>query len=372
MKSSSSAFRLPPIFQVLLGCWASFFSGEVLAQKDPNLSQLYFPPTGSSVWEEMQPAELGWDQTALAEFLAWLPTQDTRAFLILKDGKLVVEEYWGPRLTGMGQMDEGSFWYWGSAGKTLTAALVGIAQGEKLLSIKDRTQDYLGAGWTSMSPKQERDIRIVHHLSMTTGLNDRLANPDDPSAAALSYYAKPGTRWSYHNASYTILEKVLAKATGKDYQAYFAEKIGSILGMKGFWQKSGFNFVYYSDARSFARFGLLMLAGGNWNGTQVGPADFFAQMGKSSQALNPSYGYLTWLNGKSSYLLPGSQKAVEGTFIPSGPSDMYQAMGENGQFLVVIPSQNLVIVRMGGAPGDLPVPYLLARQLWDRLDKVIR
>lgn len=69
----------------------------------------------------------------LAELLAWLPTQDTRAFIILKDGKLFVEEYWGENLTGLGQMNRDSFWYWASAGKTLTATLVGIAEEQKLL-----------------------------------------------------------------------------------------------------------------------------------------------------------------------------------------------------------------------------------------------
>jgi hypothetical protein len=82
---------------------------------------LYFPPNEPATWEEKPLAELGWNQSALAEMLAWLPTQDTRAFLILKDGKIAVEEYWGSKLTGVGEMDQNSFWYWASAGKTLTA-----------------------------------------------------------------------------------------------------------------------------------------------------------------------------------------------------------------------------------------------------------
>ncbi|WP_243739640.1 serine hydrolase domain-containing protein [Algoriphagus boseongensis] len=355
---------------LLLG-WAFFSFSCAEAQKPkPAPSNLYFPPIGSTEWEETPLSELGWNQTELAEFLAWLPTQDTRALIILKDGKIVVEEYWGSKLTGLGEMDQNSLWYWASAGKTLTAALVGIAQQEKLLSIKDKTQKYLGEGWTSMSNSQESDIKLVHHLTFTTGINDKVPNLDKSDPASFTYLAKPGTRWSYHNGTYTVLDRVLEKASGMNFQAFFEEKLGSKIGMKGFWQQTGDNNVFYSDARSFARFGLLLLAQGNWNGNQIWSGSYFNEMKESSQKLNLSYGYLTWLNGKSSYMLPGAQTVLPGSVIPSGPSDMYQALGKNGQFLMVIPSKNLVIVRMGGAPGDLPVPYLLARQMWDRLSKI--
>ncbi|GMQ29609.1 serine hydrolase domain-containing protein [Algoriphagus confluentis] len=359
--------------QALLFGWALFYSFGVDAQKNRTQSAkvLYFPPKESSLWENQAPEELGWDRTALNEFLDWLPTQETRAFIILKDGKIVVEEYWGSKLTGTGGMDQNSYWYWASAGKTLTAALVGIAQQEKLLKIGDRTQKYLGQGWTSMNSSQERAIRIEHHLSLTTGINDQVANLNNTSPASFTYLAKPGTRWSYHNGTYTLLETVVENASGKTFQAYFEEKLGKRIGMKGFWQQTGDNNVFYSDARSFARFGLLLLANGNWNGEQIWSGSYFDQLSQSSQNLNLSYGYLTWLNGKASHLLPGSQTVFSGALIPSAPADMYQAMGKNGQFLMIVPSQNLVIVRMGGAPGDLPLPFFLIRQMWDKLSLII-
>jgi hypothetical protein len=58
--------------------------------------------------------------------------------------------------------------------------------------------------------------------------------------------------------------------------------------------------------------------------------------------------------------------------IPQAPADMYQAMGKNGQFLMIVPSERLVIVRMGGSSDNLPVPFLLIREIWDRLSPVIR
>ncbi len=186
----------------------------------------------------------------------------------------MVEEYWGNKLTGLGTMDQDSFWYWASAGKTLTAALVGIAQEEKLLSIYDRTDKYLGKGWTFLTSVQETDIKLIHQLTMTTGLDDRVENLDDTSRESLKYLAKPGSRWSYHNAAYTLLENVVINASGKTYQTYYEERIGKKIGMKGFWQLTGLNNVFYSDARSFARFGLLLLANGNWDGAKVWSSNY--------------------------------------------------------------------------------------------------
>jgi len=363
----------PFLKKTLIGCWAFFIFSCAEAQKPatPIPSNLYFPPIESSDWEATAPRSLGWNEAELAKLLEWLPTQNTRAFIILKDGKIVVEEYWGNRLTGLGTMDQNSFWYWASAGKTLTAALIGIAQEEKLLSINDRTDKYLGPGWTSLTSGQERDIKLIHQLTMTTGLDDRVENLDDTSPESLKYLAKPGSRWSYHNAAYTLLENVVMKASGKTYQAYFEEKIGKKIGMKGLWQQTGLNNVYYSDARSFARFGLLLLANGNWRGSKVWSGDYFTSLSNSSQKLNLSYGYLTWLNGKSSYMVPGPQTVFPGMLIPQAPADMYQAMGKNGQFLMVIPSQNMVIIRMGGSGDNSLVPFLMIRDIWDRLNPVL-
>lgn len=359
------------IGKIATACWLLFFTFCADAQQLKPSRNYYFPPNESQLWENINYQSLGWNGTALAELLSWLPTQDTRAFMILKDGKIVIEEYWGGKLTGVGKMDQNSYWYWASAGKTLTATLVGIAENQKLLKTNDRTQKYLGEGWSSLPNNQERDIRLIHQLTMTTGLDDRVPNMDETVPSSLKYLAEPGKRWAYHNAPYTLLEQVVQTASGKSYQNYFEENLGSKIGMKGFWQKTGFNNVFYSDARSFSKFGLLLLAEGNWDGNQIWSGDYFDELSISSQNLNRSYGYLTWLNGQSSYMIPQSQTIFPGMLVPNAPADMYQAMGKNGQFLMVVPSEGLVIVRMGGAPGDLPVPFLLMRDIWDRLKPVI-
>nr|WP_287937524.1 serine hydrolase domain-containing protein [Algoriphagus sp.] len=358
----------------LWGSWAFLIFQGAIAQKSSTSSVqgLYFPPVGSSEWEKTPLQELGWNQAALAELLAWLPTQDTRGFIVLKGGRIVLEEYWGSKLTGLGDMDQQSLWYWDAASFTLTAALTGIAQQEGFLSLKDRTQKYLGIGWSAMPDAQEKNIQLIHHLTFTTGINDKVSNLGDTSPSNLTFLAKPGSRWSYHPASHFLVERVLENATGKSYESYWKEKIGDKIGMKGLWQKSGQPTMLYSDTRSFARFGLLMLAEGNWAGNSIWSGKYFKSITQTSQKLNKSYGFFTWLNGQESYLLPGMQQPMNGSVIPSGPEDMFFAVGKNGQFLMVIPSKQLVIVRMGGAPGDLPVPYLLMRQFWDRMSEVLQ
>ena len=106
--------------------------------------------------------------------------------------------------------------------------------------------------------------------------------------------------------------------------------------------------------RSMARFGLLLLNKGKWNETTIlADNDYFNHQTQSSQALNPSYGYLTWLNGKSSYRLPQTQLSFDGPLIPNAPMDTYAALGKNDQKIYVVPSQNLVVIRMGESAGNV-------------------
>jgi CubicO group peptidase (beta-lactamase class C family) len=98
-----------------------------------------------------------------------------------------------------------------------------------------------------------------------------------------------------------------------------------------------------------ARFGLLSLNKGKWNGTTVVNETFYNEATTTSQTINLAYGYLWWLNGKTSYHLPQSQLQIPGTLIQNGPSDMYCALGKNDQKIYVIPSKKMVVIRMGDA-----------------------
>jgi hypothetical protein len=89
--------------------------------------------------------------------------------------------------------------------------------------------------------------------------------------------------------------------------------------------------------------------------------------------MNPAYGYLTWLNGKSSYLLPApGQIKINEAISPHAPADMFAAMGKNGQLINVVPSQKLVVIRVGDAPDTSLVPYTFQNDLWIKLNEIIK
>lgn len=344
-----------------------FFSCKKDAETKGEANEIYFPPTSTSAWETTTPSSLGWNESALQDLYSFLQQKNTKAFLVLKNGRIASERYFGT-------FTKDSMWYWASAGKTLTAFLVGIAQQEGTLSINNKTSQYLGSGWTSLSPVKENLITIRHQLTMTTGLDDAVPESDCTQPSCLQFKADAGTRWSYHNAPYTLLEKVVEAATGTSYNSYFRQTLRDKIGMNGLWVKVDFNNVYYSNARSMARFGLLLLNNGTWDQTAIlNDAAYFNSQVSTAQNFNVSYGYLTWLNGKNSYMLPQTQVAFNGPLIPNAPLDTYAALGKNDQKIYVVPSQNLVVIRMGDSAGN---PHLAAssfdNELWGKLGQILK
>lgn len=327
----------------------------------------YFPPVSGTEWQTTSPGSLGWSEASLNDLYTYLQTKNTKAFIILKNGRIVVEKYFG-------NFTADSNWYWASAGKTVTGMLVGIAQQEGLLNINNKTSEYLGTGWTTAPIAKENLITVKHQLTMTTGLDDGVPDNDCTLSACLSYKSDAGTRWAYHNAPYTLLDKVIESATGKSFNTYFQEKIRDRIGMNGVWFKgTGFNNVYYSNARSMARFGLLMLNKGKWDQTNIlNDVAYWESQTNTSQTLNLSYGYLTWLNGKASYMLPTVQLVLNGAMTPNAPTDMFAALGKNDQKVYVVPSQHLVVIRMGESAGN---PMLAVssfdNELWGKLKPII-
>ena len=208
---------------------------------------------------------------------------------------------------------------------------------------------------------------------MTTGLDDGTGDVDCTDPACLLYLADPGTRWAYHNAAYTKLDGVISGSTGGTINQYVFNKLTLTTGMQGAYVMVDYNNVFFSKARHFARFGLLAMEQGNWNGNAImTDATYFNNMVTPSQSLNESYGYLWWLNGQPTYMVPGLQLVLPGMLIPNEPPDAYNALGKNGQILCVVPSQGIVVVRMGDPPGSsVPVPYLLADEIWQRLNLVL-
>lgn len=328
---------------------------------------LYFPPLSGTEWKTISTDSLGWSATALDSLYDYLQLKNSKAFIILKNGRIAVERYFG-------SFTRDSLWYWASAGKTMTAMLVGIAQQEGLLNINDKTSQYLGVGWTSLPAPKEDLITIRNQLTMTTGLDDNVPDDDCTDPSCLSYLADAGTRWAYHNAPYTLLDSVVISASGLSYNTYFQQKIRNRVGMNGLWVKIGYNNVYVSNARSMARFGLLMLNNGTWDqDVLVTDTAYFNQQVNTSQNLNFSYGYLTWLNGKASHMLPTLQNVFAGYMVPNAPADMYAALGKNDQKVYVVPSQDLVVIRMGESAGNVQLAVSsFDNELWGKLKSILR
>lgn len=336
------------------------FAALLLGVTSAGAQAQYYPPAQSGAWESVTPAALSWNDGALTETLSWLEAEDTRAFVVLKGGRIAVEAYFHG-------FDADSTWIWYSAGKSLMSALVGKAADEGLLSLDDATSLHLGR-WTLMSRAREDAITVRHQLSMSTGLNDQ-GLFSCTLRACLTYRVDAGQRWAYHNAPYSLLRDVLEAASGEDINTFLEGRLGAT-GIQGRWEESGFNNFYYSTARSAARFGLLVARGGVWDGEAILPPDFVEQMIEPSQEHNPSYGYLWWLNGQEGYIAPGDSVRVAGPIAPSAPPDVFSAAGAQGQFVSVAPSLDLVVVRLGSGGGGL-VPLEFHDEIWQRVMAIV-
>ena len=323
---------------------------------------MYFPSTNS--WETISISSLGWNQNAVQPLKDFLNQKGTKSFMVLVNGRIVMEEYFnGHNAT--------TTWEWNSAGKTLVASTIGIAQQENLLSINKKVSDYLGAGWTNMPLPKENLITVKNLLNMTAGNDD---TKQYMIKANLNYVADAGTRWAYSNI-FQKLTEVVSSTSNKSFETYFTEKLKNKIGMEGYWNFGTIFTIYQSNTKSMARFGLLALNKGKWNNEQILNETYFTESISTSQNINPSYGYLWWLNGKSSFIIPGEQKVNQGFLVPNAPADMYTAMGAKDQRIYVIPSKKMVIVRMGEASDPTNINFAVSgfdNELWAKINAVIK
>lgn len=344
---------------LLFSCSAS---DDSTPTADTNIEAMYFPDNENDEWETKPVTEIGWDEDATNELFDFLEAKNTKSFMILVNGRIVVEEYFNGHTAT-------TPWYWASAGKTLTTALTGIAEQEGYINTNNKVSDYLGTGWTSAPTDKESLIACKNLLTMTSGLDDALG--DDISVTNLQYKADAGTRWAYHNV-YVKLQDVVAQATGQTWNSYFNSKLKTPIGMTGAWIQTGDFSVYWSTTKSMARFGVLALNNGKWKEQQIINSNYFTSSITPSQNINKSYGYLWWINGQESYHLPQTQLEFQGSIIPSAPSDMYMALGKNDQKIYVVPSKKMVVVRMGEAADS--ENFALSNfdeELWVKINSVI-
>ena len=349
-------------FSLILFLSCSKKTEETNLEIEENPSAIYFPEVDSNTWEVEDINDLNWNEDQLEPLLTFLEENNTKGFMVVYNGRIVIENY-------MNDHTSSSLWYWASAGKTLTTAMAGIAQEQGYIDINNKVSDYIGTGWTNTPIEKENLITCKNLLSMTSGLDDSLG--DLVSSDNLNYIADAGSRWAYHNV-YKKLQTVIETTTNTTWETYFNTELKNKIGMTGNWNELGNYNLFWSNTRSMARFGLLMLNNGKWNDSQIIPEDYFEESITTSQDINLAYGYLWWLNGKSSYHLPNSQIKFNDHLIPNAPNDMYAALGKNDQKIYVVPSKKLVIVRMGQAADE--ENFALSNfdnNLWEKINTII-
>ena len=359
---------------IIIGLILAFLSScsKDTPQVEPEIetepSGMYFPEAGSTSWETVSPQQLNWNEDKLPDLYDYLETKNSKGFIVLKNGRIVIEKYFN----GHSQNDN---WIWYSAGKTLVSSTVGIAQDEGYLSINDTSSDYLGTNWSSLTTEKQDLITVKNHLSMSTGLQDYVGQTlkwicTQPSC--FNYEADAGERWAYHQGAFTMLKDIVTNATGTDFNDYFYTKIRDKIGMKGSWNEQTLLTLYASDTRSMARWGLLIQNEGIWDAERIISKTYFDEMTSTSQDINKSYGYLWWLNGKESYMSTTSQTVVSGSLIPNAPTDMIAALGANDQKIYVVPSRNLVVVRCGDSAEETQLGLSsFDNELWGKINAVI-
>jgi CubicO group peptidase (beta-lactamase class C family) len=331
----------------------------------PPLSEsYYFPPLYDTTWEAKSPELLGWDTAKLNDAFEYAGTVNTYGLIVLQNGRVIKEQYWN-------NWDKNTRYYIASAGKSVLAFLAGIAQEEGSLNINNKTSQYLGTGWTSLPLVKENLITVKNQLTMTTGLDDDVPDDNCEDPTCLIYKADAGNRWAYHNAPYTLLHDVLYNATGQTINQYSKSRLFDKIGIQqGIW----FNNVMWCTTREAARYGSLILNKGVWNGnTLLHDTAYFNAMTNTSQNINKSYGYLWWLNGKSSSMVPTLQTVFNQWLVPNAPADMIMALGKDDKKIYIVPSLNMVVVRLGDAAGPSALaPSGFDNTFWGKMKQAVR
>lgn len=269
--------------------------------------------------------------------------RNSRAVVVVKDGQLIAERYgegFGPDTPLLG---------W-SMSKSVTNALVGRLVHAGDLEVSD---DRLRADWAD----ERAGITIEHLLTMTSGLpfdevydpgtdaTEMLFRPGSAAevAAERPLEHDPGTVWSYSSGTSNILCDALQRDTGAGPQLV-SELVFAPLGMTsavmepdstGSLVCSTFT---YATARDWARFGQWFLQDGVWEGDRLLPEGWVAASTEPVPLETEApYGWHWWLNQG-----PNGELRM-----PSVPADAYWASGHEGQQVVVVPSEQLVVVRLG-------------------------
>jgi CubicO group peptidase (beta-lactamase class C family) len=247
--------------------------------------------------------------------------------------------------------------------KSFVSVLLGVAIDKGLLDVTRPVSAYIGPGWSKASPDQEARIRVIDVMTMSSGLTEGFA-----------YQAPPATLFFYNTPVYAVSKRVVAACAKQPLEQLTHDWLTAPAGMANTaWRQRPAAFANVGNPtglvttpRDTARFGQIVLDGGKAaDGKRiVSEASLKAMFARS--ATNPAYGRFWWLNGSDYTLRPGGVRA-NGPLVPAAPADLVAALGAMDRKLHVVPSKQLIVVRMGQATPDRDFD----QQLWLRLAKAI-
>jgi len=278
------------------------------------------------------------------------PEQDTLSLLVVHKGRLIHERY----AEGIDKDTKTRTW---STAKSIAASFIGMLVEQD----KMRLDEPLNIKWlptlAAETADPRDDITLRHLLNMSSGLYPVDSfGMEYATGSGLSYWAgasssvgarkrgvvrQPGTFWDYENYDTLLAVQAMRKVLGDDYHMFgyreLLHKIGmhnTLMSMDRFGDFILSSQVY-TNARDLARFGLLYQQGGRWNGQQLITQDwieFVTTPAPASAIRGNDYGGQWWL-------VPDDRKDV--------PDNAYSTAGNRGQYVIVVPSHDLVIVRRG-------------------------
>lgn len=273
-------------------------------------------------------------------------TNGTIAYVIIKNDSIWFENYYDG-------FDEGSKTNSFSMAKSYVSGLMGKAIEEGYIKSMDQP---VGDFFTEFSEGIAAKMTVGDLSSMASGTNWDEAYYSPLSITTRAYFAddlskvilglkvvnEPGTSYKYASGDTQLLAMVIEKATGKKLYDYLSESFWKPLGSKHstLWQVDSDDHdlvkaycCIASNAKDFARYGKLFKDHGKWNGKQILDSSFVAKSTKPRFAESPQYGYGWWLKeqkGKSFFMM----------------------RGHLGQYVIVEPNENIIIVRLGHSKGD--------------------
>jgi len=312
------------------------------------------------------PSDVGIDASKLGEVVSRIrsnPKINIHSVLVVKDNKLVFEEYfsgrdqsWGKDL-GIVNFDRYSLHDMRSVTKSITSALVGIAISEGKIAGVDASVFDLFPDYSGQISSDKESLTLHHILTMSAGLdwfepsdytnpgNDeiRMIGSPDPVAFTLgrSLRNKPGQSFQYNGGLPTLLGYLLEQGYGKSGDQIAKEKLFDPLGIESFEFHANSNgmLAYASGlrltARDMAKIGMLYVNGGKWKGEQIIPADWVeASLNPYLESsFTPGYGYQWWIMRFDS--------GDESLWVPT-------AIGNGGQRIFIVQPYDMVVVVTAG------------------------